>query len=81
MSSNIAQKVEAIWRDVLSVPSGQEDATFFELGGDSVSAVRLTSRIEEELGVLIDVGDMFEDPDLAELVRTVTVKAEEASAA
>lgn len=81
MSSNIAQKVEAIWRDVLSVPSGQEDATFFELGGDSVSAVRLTSRIEEELGVLIDVGDMFEDPDLAELIRTVTVKAEEASAA
>lgn len=81
MSSNIAQKVEAIWRDVLTVPSGQEDATFFELGGDSVSAVRLTSRIEEELGVLIDVGDMFEDPDLAELVRTVTAKAGEASAA
>lgn len=81
MSSNIAQKVEAIWRDVLTVPSGQEDATFFELGGDSVSAVRLTSRIEEELGVLIDVGDMFEDPDLAELVRIVTAQAGEASAA
>lgn len=81
MSSNIAQKVEAIWRDVLSVPSGQEGATFFELGGDSVSAVRLTSRVEEELGVLIDVGDMFEDPDLPEFVTMVTGKAEEASAA
>lgn len=81
MSSNIAQKVEAIWRDVLTVPSGQEDATFFELGGDSVSAVRLTSRVEEELGVLVDVGDMFEDPDLAEFVTMVTAKAGEASAA
>ncbi|GGS57783.1 MULTISPECIES: phosphopantetheine-binding protein [Actinokineospora] len=81
MSDTIAQKVEAIWRDVLTVPSGQDDATFFELGGNSVSAVRLVSRIEEELAVWIDVGDMFEDPDLAELIRTVIAKADEASAA
>lgn len=80
--SNIAQKVESIWRDVLTVPSGQEEATFFELGGESISAVRLASRIEEELDVWIDVGDIFEeDPNLATLTRTVIAKAEEASAA
>lgn len=80
--SDIAQKVESIWRDVLTVPSGQEDATFFELGGESISAVRLASRIEEELDVWIDVGDIFEeDPNLATLTQTVIAKAEEASAA
>ncbi|MEU4250955.1 phosphopantetheine-binding protein [Amycolatopsis sp. NPDC026612] len=80
MSSNIARKVEEIWRDVLTVPSGQEDATFFELGGDSVTAVRLVSRLEEELGVWIDVGDMFEDPNLAALTEVVAAKADEAAA-
>jgi acyl carrier protein len=82
MSSNIAQKVGEIWRGVLTVPSGQEDATFFELGGESISAVRLVSRIEEELDLWIDVGDLFEDdPNLAALIQTVTAKAEDASAA
>jgi acyl carrier protein len=82
MSSNIARKVEEIWRAALTVPAGQEDATFFELGGESISAVRLVSRIEEELGVWIDVGDLFEDdPNLAALVQSVTAKAADASAA
>ncbi|MDX3190771.1 phosphopantetheine-binding protein [Streptomyces sp. MN03-5084-2B] len=82
MSSTIAQKVEEIWRAALTVPDGQEDATFFELGGESISAVRLVSRIEEELDVWIDVGDLFEDdPNLATLIQSVTAKAEDASAA
>ena len=82
MSSNIAQKVEEIWRAALTVPDGQEDATFFELGGESISAVRIASRIEEELDVWIDVGDLFEDdPNLATLVQSVIAKAEDAAAA
>jgi acyl carrier protein len=80
--SNIDRTVEAIWKDVLTVPSGQEDDTFFELGGESISAVRLVSRIEEELDVWIDVGDIFEeDPNLEALIRTVVARAEEAAAA
>lgn len=82
MSSNIEETVSRIWRDVLTVPDGQQDATFFELGGESISAVRLVSRIEEELDIWIDVGDIFEDdPNLAALIATVTAKADEASAA
>lgn len=80
--STICQQVEAIWNDVLNVRSGQEEATFFELGGESISAVRLVSRIEDELDILIDVGDIFEDdPTLAALISTVTAKAAETSAA
>ncbi|WP_222719952.1 phosphopantetheine-binding protein [Actinokineospora xionganensis] len=80
--STICQQVEAIWNDVLNVRSGQEEATFFELGGESISAVRLVSRIEDELEILIDVGDIFEDdPTLSALISTVTAKAAETSAA
>ncbi|GII76257.1 hypothetical protein Sru01_12390 [Sphaerisporangium rufum] len=64
--------VEKIWRDVLQVAEGEDDATFFELNGESISANRLTSRIEAEFGVRIEVGDLFEeDPDAAGLARMV----------
>jgi acyl carrier protein len=82
MSSNIEETVSRIWHDVLTIQDGQENATFFDLGGESISAVRLVSRIEEELDIWIDVGDIFEDdPTLADLTSTVTAKADEASAA
>lgn len=76
MSSDIDKKVEEIWKDIFKVPSDRIDATFFDLGGESISAVRLVSRIEEELDIWIDVGDIFEDdPNLESLISTVKVKA------
>ncbi|GAA3425947.1 acyl carrier protein [Streptosporangium sandarakinum] len=75
--SVIEGKVAEIWKHVLDVPDGMEDATFFDLEGESISAVRLVSRIEDELGVSIDVGDIFEeDPNLEALVRKVAGQAE-----
>jgi len=72
----ISQKVEQIWREVLDVAEGQEDATFFELEGQSISAVRIAARVEDEVGVQVDIGDLFEDPDLATFVRDVVAKVE-----
>jgi acyl carrier protein len=78
--STIEQKVERIWRDVLQVPAGQEDETFFELNGESISANRLVSRVEGELGIWIEVGDIFEeDPNLAGFIRTVVARADNPS--
>jgi len=72
----IEAKVEEIWMSVLNVGEGQEGFTFFELRGESIAAVRLVSRVDEELGVLVDVGDIFEeDPDLTAFTRTVAAKA------
>jgi len=72
MTESIARTAESIWRDVLTVPSGQDEASFFELSGESITAVRLVSRVEDELGILIDVGDIFEDdPNLASFVASV----------
>ncbi|MGW3275818.1 amino acid adenylation domain-containing protein, partial [Streptomyces kronopolitis] len=51
--------VAGIWSDVLDVrPVGAED-DFFALGGDSVLAVRVLSRIREECGVRLTVRDLF----------------------
>ena len=76
-TSTIEQKVIQIWTDVLEMPAGRTSATFFELKGDSISAVRLVARVEDELGVSIDVGDIFEeDPDLPKFLQEVLTAAE-----
>lgn len=70
--AELEQKVKDIWAQVLEMPPGRTQATFFELKGDSISAVRLVARVEDELGVLIDVGDIFEeDPDLPKFLNDV----------
>jgi acyl carrier protein len=75
MSEAMVKHVEEIWRDVLGMPEGRQDATFFELQGQSISAVRIVTRIEDELGVAVDVGLLFEDPDLTTFTREVLEKA------
>ncbi len=74
--AEIEQRVTGIWRDVLGARPGQDDATFFELSGQSIAAVRITARVEDEVGVLVDIGDLFEDPDLPEFVALVQAKAQ-----
>ncbi len=67
----LQERIAAIWQDVLRMPADRRDATFFDLQGQSVSAVRIAARIEDELGIVIDVGILFEDPDLDTFVSKV----------
>lgn len=67
----VEKQVEEIWNDVLDVPEGRPDLTFFDLQGQSISAVRIVARVEDELDVAVDVGILFEDPDLAAFTQVV----------
>ncbi|MFI9203847.1 phosphopantetheine-binding protein [Streptomyces sp. NPDC053048] len=60
----IGKRAAEIWAEVLGMGPGQEKATFFELSGQSIAAVRIAGRVQEELGVWIDVGAFFDDPDM-----------------
>lgn len=44
-----------IWRDELRTATVADHDTFFGLGGDSLSAMRVTRRIRDELGVDLDL--------------------------
>ncbi|MEU5945733.1 phosphopantetheine-binding protein [Micromonospora sp. NPDC047465] len=57
-------RISAIWRDVLNAREASPGATFLELQGQSISAVRIVGRIEEELGIEVDAAVLFDDPDL-----------------
>lgn len=69
--SPVEAQVERIWRDVLGAPQDRPDLTFFQLQGQSISAVRIATRISDELGISVDVGILFEDPDLSAFTRAL----------
>ncbi|MFI2652179.1 phosphopantetheine-binding protein [Micromonospora fulviviridis] len=73
--SELERRVGAIWRDVLGAAQAPSDATFLELQGQSISAVRIVGRIEEELGIDVDAAVLFEDPDLRTFVDLVSRSA------
>jgi phthiocerol/phenolphthiocerol synthesis type-I polyketide synthase E len=51
-----------LWQEALGLDSVDADDDFFDLGGNSITAIRLIPLIAERLGVEPDVTDIFENP-------------------
>jgi hypothetical protein len=77
--SAVRTRVEEIWNDVLEVSPDEAGATFFELGGQGISALRIVSRIGGDLGISVEVGEVFEYPSLEAFVRHVLTRARAAA--
>ena len=55
-------RVRAIWTEILGRADVEPDSDFFDLGGDSLSAVALVGRIRDEFGLELSVGAVFDHP-------------------
>ncbi|MCP5045532.1 MAG: hypothetical protein GY940_00050, partial [bacterium] len=62
----IEEKLEIIWSGVLDIDPGLIgiDSNFFQLGGHSLKATVLTSRIHKELDVKIPLRNIFSTPSI-----------------
>ncbi|GLZ35194.1 hypothetical protein Lesp02_73810 [Lentzea sp. NBRC 105346] len=60
-----------LWSDVLAIDEIGVLDNFFDLGGDSLSAIRLLTRITEELNVELGLTVLVENPSVAQLARKV----------
>ncbi|WP_186241136.1 non-ribosomal peptide synthetase [Mycobacterium simulans] len=65
--SEVEEQLCDLFSEVLGIPGVGIDGDFFKLGGDSLSAMRLVSRIRAVLNVQIPLQDIFDMPTVAQL--------------
>ncbi|RZI95631.1 MAG: amino acid adenylation domain-containing protein, partial [Microbacterium sp.] len=63
--------VATIFGDVVGVDRVSVDASFFDLGGNSLSATRVAARLSSSTGAIVGMRDLFEAPTVAELAAFV----------
>jgi thioesterase domain-containing protein/acyl carrier protein len=70
----ITAQLTQIWQDMLGIHPIAPDQNYFELGGDSILAVQLFIRIEEEFEIKLPLATLFDAPTIREL--TVVLEQE-----
>ncbi|MGW6240423.1 non-ribosomal peptide synthase/polyketide synthase [Streptomyces sp. NPDC055094] len=74
------EQLAGIWRTVLGTEQVGAHDDFFALGGDSISALKVVSRLRAALGAGLSPRALFDHPTVARLAAAVT-SGEQASAA
>lgn len=60
--SAITSTLIDLWQEALGVDAVDPDDDFFDLGGNSITAIRLIPLIAEKLGMEPGITDIFENP-------------------
>lgn len=63
----VEERLAAIWRVILGHPPRHVDENFFEAGGDSLQAVDLQLRIENEWNIALSASALIEAPTFRQL--------------
>ncbi|WP_405911568.1 amino acid adenylation domain-containing protein [Streptomyces sp. NBC_00963] len=67
----LEKEVCQVWCEVLGLPSAGVDDVFFEIGGNSLSAVRVNNRLARRFGVELPLRALFEEPTPAAVARRI----------
>jgi acyl carrier protein len=70
--SAIEKQVAKIWAEALGVAEVGIHDNFFDLGGHSLMAVQIASRLNKEFGVEVPVVDLFDKPTVSTLADLLT---------
>ena len=65
--SEVENQLANIWCDILDVSNIKKNDSFFDLGGHSISAVRLVTRINKNMQKNMQVNDLVENDTIASL--------------
>lgn len=64
-----AAAVAAVWCELFDVPRVEPEDDFYALGGHSMLAIQMSSRLRSELGLRVPVRTIMENPTVAGLAR------------
>ncbi|WP_242198389.1 MULTISPECIES: non-ribosomal peptide synthase/polyketide synthase [unclassified Pseudomonas] len=67
--TELEQQIAAIWAEVLRLPQVGLDDNFFEVGGHSLLAIQITSRVQSELGLEVPLVEVFQTETLRAYVQ------------
>ncbi|MFC5667748.1 amino acid adenylation domain-containing protein, partial [Kitasatospora misakiensis] len=67
----VEERLAAVWSEVLELPRVSAEDSFFDLGGDSIRAVRLVGALREA-GYDVSIPDVFEHRTVATLAERLT---------
>lgn len=70
-SQTVQQRISGMWEELLAVEGISPEANFFELGGDSMTAIRLLRRLREEIHPAVKLDDVYEFPSISQLSNRV----------
>jgi amino acid adenylation domain-containing protein/FkbH-like protein len=70
-SSSVEQQLAAIWRDVLQLNEIGVRDNFFDLGGNSLLAVQIISRIRESFDAELPMSALFDAPTISVLAQQI----------
>ncbi|WP_442757464.1 phosphopantetheine-binding protein, partial [Pseudomonas sp. PM2] len=67
--TELEQQIAAIWADILHLPQVGLNDNFFEIGGHSLLAIQITSRVQAELGLEVPLVEVFQTDSLRAYVQ------------
>jgi thioesterase domain-containing protein/acyl carrier protein len=66
-ADSLERALAAMWGDLLGLDDVAPDDDFFDLGGHSLIAIRLMTRIHSDLGIRLQLATVFDAPTIATL--------------
>ncbi|MEH2068926.1 MAG: beta-ketoacyl synthase N-terminal-like domain-containing protein [Nostoc sp.] len=70
----IEQKIADIWQELLGIKHIGINDNFFDLGGDSLIAVQILSRLRQTFSIQLTVASLLESPTIAEIAPKLAVR-------
>lgn len=69
--TDLERRVLAAWQSVVDAPGAGIDDSYFDLGGDSLRAMRIIARLNEELGAELRISDLYHHPTVRGLAARI----------
>ncbi|HEX5885556.1 MAG TPA: amino acid adenylation domain-containing protein, partial [Pyrinomonadaceae bacterium] len=80
-AGNVEEQVKELFQKLLAVDEVGREDSFTDLGGDSLLATQLTSRLRDTFGIVISLREILAEPTIAGIVRLINAAQKTVSSA